>query len=485
MHLPTLSYLAGVLAAVRLVGASRCRAPKPKPPGVPKLVVAHHIVGLTASYTIDEWVTDMSLAQSSGIDGFALNIGMDDYTSQQVENAYQAAGQLNSAFKLFLSFDMTSYHCASATDADPIRNLTLQYASHPSQLQVDGKAFVSSFSGETCTFGQGDVPGGWRTEFTQHPDVAGKIHFVPSFFIDPATFGQYAGVLDGDFNWNSAWPITLTTNAAPDLLPGVNLNQLDVTADAALQKVIGSFDPDTPHISNLVVASAQSNRTYMASVSPWFFTHFPPNTYNKNFVYDCDEHLWVSRWETLIANRDHVDIVEILTWNDFGESHYLGPRHDSQPLPPGSEAWVDGFNHTGWLSLTSYFAAQFKTGQAPPIEKDQLVMWARPHPKSATPADPVGPPRDFQLLQDKLWAVVLATAAGQLTLSSSDTTSQTFDVQAGVNKLSLPLTAGGYMRGVLTRGGQTVIDLKPDGFVFNANPSAYNFNAFVANATAA
>ncbi len=179
MHLPTLSYLAGVLAAVRLVGASRCRAPKPKPPGVPKLVVAHHIVGLTASYTIDEWATDISLAQSSGIDGFALNIGMDDYTSQQVENAFQAAGQLNSAFKLFLSFDMTSYHCASATDADPIRNLTLQYASHPSQLQVDGKAFVSSFSGETCTFGQGDVPGGWRTEFTQHPDVAGKIHFVP------------------------------------------------------------------------------------------------------------------------------------------------------------------------------------------------------------------------------------------------------------------------------------------------------------------
>ena len=83
-----------------------------------------------------------------------------------------------------------------------------------------------------------------------------------------------------------------------------------------------------------------------------------------------------------------------------------------------------------------------------------------------------------------MWAVVLGTADGSLTLAGSDSNTQTFDVKAGVNKLSLPLTPGGYMRGVLTRDGQPVIDLKPDGFVFNPNPPAYNFNAFVANATA-
>lgn len=480
MHFPSPSYITKLLVVATVVGASHLRLARQS--SIPKLVVAHYIVGLTANYTVDDWAADISLAQANGIDGFALNIGIDDYTPVQVENAFQAAERLGSSFKLFLSFDMTSYHCVAATDADPIRNLTLQYAARPNQLQVDGQAFVSAFSGETCTFGQGDVPGGWRAAYTQHPDIVGKIHFVPSFFIDPAAFGQYAGVLDGDFNWNSAWPIQLTASAAPSLLPGVDLSQLDVTAETTLQKLIGSFDPDTAHINNL--ATTQSSHTYMASVSPWFFTHFPPNTYNKNFVYDCDEHLWISRWERLIANREHVDLVEILTWNDFGESHYIGPKHDNQPLPPGAEAWVDGFDHTGWLSLTGYFATAFKTGSAPPVEKDQLVMWARAHPKDATPADPVGPPRDYQLLQDKMWAVVLATADGQFTLSSSDANSQTFDVQAGVNKLSLPLTPGGYMRGVLTRDGQPVIDLKPDGFVFNPNPPAYNFNAFVANATA-
>lgn len=43
---------------------------------------------------------------------------------------------------------------------------------------------------------------GWRTQFTAHPDVtaAGGVHFVPAFFIDPATFGQYSGAANGMFN---------------------------------------------------------------------------------------------------------------------------------------------------------------------------------------------------------------------------------------------------------------------------------------------
>ena len=133
--------------------------------------------------------------------------------------------------------------------------------------------------------------------------------------------------------------------------------------------------------------------------------------------------------------------------------------------------------------MTNFFATQFKTGTAPAIDKDLLVLYARPHPKNATPADPVGPPTDFQLFQDKMWAVVLATADGQLTLTSGSNT-QTFDVTAGVNKLSLALQPGAGMEGTLVRNGATVVDLKPD-FTFNPNPSAFNYNAFTASATSA
>lgn len=32
-------------------------------------------MGVTDSYTIEQWTSDIELAQSYGIDGFALNIG--------------------------------------------------------------------------------------------------------------------------------------------------------------------------------------------------------------------------------------------------------------------------------------------------------------------------------------------------------------------------------------------------------------------------
>jgi len=54
----------------------------------PKYVVAHFMVGNVYSFTVDNWLADIILAHSSGIDGFALNVGIDDWQPQQVANAY-------------------------------------------------------------------------------------------------------------------------------------------------------------------------------------------------------------------------------------------------------------------------------------------------------------------------------------------------------------------------------------------------------------
>ena len=108
--------------------------------------------------------------------------------------------------------------------------------------------------------------------------------------------------------------------------------------------------------------------------------------------------------------------MEIVTWNDFGESHYIGPvRADS--AQPNSQAWVNGFDHTGkstllinidsidlvvrvaWLDMTGYFAQAFKSGTSPILTKDTLYLWARTHPKEATASnDPVGKPTNFELV---------------------------------------------------------------------------------------
>jgi glucan endo-1,3-alpha-glucosidase len=58
----------------------------------PKMVFAHFMVGIVASYQASDWANDISLATASGIDGFALNVGADTYTETQLTLAYNAAG---------------------------------------------------------------------------------------------------------------------------------------------------------------------------------------------------------------------------------------------------------------------------------------------------------------------------------------------------------------------------------------------------------
>ena len=48
----------------------------------------------------------MNTAKSYGIDGFALNIGVDDYTVRQLGMAYDAAQRVG--FEVFISFDVSS-----------------------------------------------------------------------------------------------------------------------------------------------------------------------------------------------------------------------------------------------------------------------------------------------------------------------------------------------------------------------------------------
>lgn len=67
-----------------------------------------------------------------------------------------------------------------------------------------------------------------------------------------------------------------------------------------------------------------------------------------------DQHLYSKRWESVISARDQIDLVEVITWNDYGESHYIGPIKGAQP---NSQAWTDGMNHTG----TAFFYGHYRS----------------------------------------------------------------------------------------------------------------------------
>jgi len=440
-----------------------------------KYVVAHFMVGNAYPYTVNDWSKDIELASSAGIDAFALNIGSDSWQPDRVKDAYTAA-QTNGKFKMFISFDMTVLPCASSSDANTLRQYVNQYVSHKAQLMYNGKALFSSFSGGSCQFGAGNVNSGWSSVFGGANTV-----FVPSFFVDPSQFGSLNGAMDGALNWNSGWPTELTTNAVPQA--ATNSPQVP---SSTLKPYLTSMSSDDQYLSGLGRAPTtqtpnNNGNIYMASVSPWFYTHYGADSYNKNFLYVCDDHLYATRWDNLISKRDHIDLVEILTWNDYGESSYIGPIKGSQPK---SQAWVDGFDHQGWLTMTNYYAQAFKTGSYPnPPTEDHVVLWARPHSKNANSGDPVGKPTNWELLSDNLWAWVLLKDTADVVLSTCSSNSKTFsNLSAGLHKLNITLSGNGPLSAQVTRNGQQVLQVQSNGtysYQDGGSVQTYNFNAFV------
>ena len=118
------------------------------------------------------------MALAHGIDGFALNIGSDDWQAARVADAYAAA--LGTKFQLFISFDMAyRFHfrfvvilsltpfpyriipCGSHTDVERIQKYITDYRLHPNQMRFNDRIVVSTFAGESCRFGTNDLNQGW------------------------------------------------------------------------------------------------------------------------------------------------------------------------------------------------------------------------------------------------------------------------------------------------------------------------------------
>ncbi|KAJ3564227.1 hypothetical protein NP233_g8433 [Leucocoprinus birnbaumii] len=209
----------------------------------------------------------------------------------------------------------------------------------------------------------------------------------------------------------------------------------------------------------------------MAAVSPWFFTHYGPDSWNKNWIYRADDWLFVRRWEQLIKMRNSVDFVQVISWN----ASFQGAQ-------PNSQAWVDGYPHEAWLRLNSFFSRAFKDGIYPRIVKDVIFVWARPHPKGAIANEGVPRPEKWELTDDLMWIVVFATAPATIKIQTSNSKACTrhVDIEAGVIKLSSPLEIGGGIKVVMLRDDLVMAECTAIGYRFEERPGVHNFNAFVA-----
>ncbi|KAF9068884.1 glycoside hydrolase [Rhodocollybia butyracea] len=384
------------------------------------------------AYDYPAWLLDMTQIRAKGVDAVALNIGKDPWQWDQVYSAYQAAAKTNIA--VFISFDYTSFSC----DVD----LTVRWVNGlkdmPAQFTVNGSPMISSFSGSCLG------PSGW-----QQVRERTRGYLMPFLSVDRNLLARDKayGFLDSWLCWDCAWPQTNT--------------DIDTREDRSYMDILGEG-------------------RYATSLSPWFFSHFD----YKGTYYRGDDWLLLTRWEELVDMRNDLTFVEMVTWNDFGESSYFGPINPDETQPSGT-TWATGFPHTGFFDLSAYYIQAFKTGEYPAITEDVIYFWLRPHPAGVTAFDdPLPKPEHWDWAVDRLWVAAFCADSCTVTLQVGSYSQEFDNLSHGVNKLSIPLKSYGPVTVKVSRDGEDVIDYTPSDFEYRESTMAYNYNAYVGSASA-
>ncbi|KAF1943060.1 hypothetical protein EJ02DRAFT_511303 [Clathrospora elynae] len=291
----------------------------PRQSTVTKPIVAHYMIGeITNAHTRQDIVD----AKSLGLDGFAMNYDtFASWSNNTVEYLFKNADDLG--FKLFFSFDHAAGNFKTPSDyADYVK----KYMVRDSYFKINGKALVSTFGGEDITMSQ------WDT-FRSKVASIGSVAIVPGFYdtgkAPPSkTFFDNRGSLDGVFNWNS-WQQTSAGK---------------VTVSAADDKTFQT-------------AAKAKGKIFMMGMSPIQFKHIDEV---QNWYRRGEENLEYRFGQALNLQPD---IIQLQTWNDAGESHYMGniwpePMSNSEKI----QNLVKDFDHKGYWQILPAFIKAWKNG---------------------------------------------------------------------------------------------------------------------------
>ncbi|KAK3317119.1 glycosyl hydrolase family 71-domain-containing protein [Cercophora scortea] len=296
-----------------------------------KAVFAHFMVSNAANYSASDWEDDIRLAKDANITAFALNIAYNDSMNNiSVGRAFAAAE--DKGFQLFFSFDSAAN--GPWPQAEVISYIG-DYAYWGSYYRYTGRPFVSTFEGP-------DQAEDWIS-----------IKKVTACFLVPdwSSYGAKAamelagGVADGLFSW-AAWPW--------------GPQNMDTYVDASYLQYL-------------------NGKPYMMPVSPWFYTNLPE--FKKNWLWRGDN-LWFDRWQEVLYVQP--DWVEIISWNDYGESHYIGPVRQNAlgALRSAPLNYVQDMPHDAWRTFLPYSISMYVQNMTYST-KEGIVFWYRPNPAAS------------------------------------------------------------------------------------------------------
>ncbi len=326
-----------------------------------------------------DYSTDINMAKAAGFDAFAI-----DYTDNaaifatNLDIFYHTAASLD--FKLFLTIDTTTMF-----DADQVVNITNFYADSPAQAKdADGNIFLSSFEVNPPAWN-------WQNDVIKNIKV-------------PVTF--LAGSLGEVGSYEAALP-----DRGTGLFTWVH-PALSAAEEAAVDQSFAD-------------ARNSTGKPWMAGVAPWFFKRLSSDT---NWLNAQDSNIYIDRWVELLKLKP--DYIEVISWNDFGESHYIGPADstpESQLMEPSKADYYGNLDHSGFLKMSAIFINTFKAGETKvtvTADEEDVFFFYRPQPVKNIPSDDSYPdnawplPENASSIADNVYVVPFLSEPATIYLSS-------------------------------------------------------------------
>ncbi|KAI1336726.1 glycoside hydrolase [Xylariaceae sp. FL0016] len=372
-------------------------------------VFAHYMVqGLTDG--TDHASQDVTTALNMGVAAFALNVGSPsaDWSTDAIEQLFDAASGTD--FKLFFSMDM-----AQESDAYAFKDLIQKYLDHDSYYTAgdNDSPFLSTFQSAEH---DADY---WSTFLGS---LGRDVYFVPMFdetsgyYTDISSWtASWGGVVDGLFSWETSWPYSSDT-------------PMNVSTES----------------DEYVMNGISTDKAYMIGLSSLQFKRWSGFHYYRTGEVNLPQ-----RMTEILALESRPAFVEVQTWNDAGESHYIGHLW-SEGLDDDIMAYAnqEDYPHTGWQSLITSFITAYKngadaSGMRPPEGSDVIgAFWYRALTVDADcTSDTMGKPGGAGAAQDAVnWAVVVGDGVSgyKVQVWSDSVMIRSTNLDAGLNYFSAP-----------------------------------------------
>ncbi|KAK5713814.1 hypothetical protein LTR17_017440 [Elasticomyces elasticus] len=337
-----------------------------------------------------------------------------DWYVNRIDDAFTTLAANN--FKLVHSFDMsyTASACSIGWNTTFMASMISRYATNSAAYLWDNDLLVSTYAGE-----------GYGNDF----------------------FLELKSVLNSE-----GLPITLSPA----------LTTYSVTAQTQ--------DPTSTFNGMLTDYSALDG--FLNSVSPWQFKDLNDGGYDSWAEYS--DVLFPNRWDQAISTVKP-DIVEIITWNDFPESHYI------RDLPATSGPASTQLGDTG-----NYVYGQTHAAWRIMVTDDRVVFWYRIHPKGVScngGTNNNGVVRNAAFPADAVFAWALVTDDSTISMTVGSNENWTFDAKAGTPTLNMvPFPSGidnAYPTVTVGRGG-TMLQTGTGSVAITQACSYENYNPVVA-----